>query len=260
MILKKTEFPYCEKFSSMLCGFEDSVIFSILEGICGAVFCDDEKNPVVAAACYKDFCFICGKPQEISNLKDIVFYYCDNPVLIADNKGWEKYFEDCFDFKRQKRFKMKAPPSFDIKSLEKISCEISRHPQLEMRIMNETDYESFDPRGWEHDMRGCYKDKEDFVNKSFGVIISDKGKNQIICGATAYTYYSRGIEIQIETKKEYRNKGLASIAAAALLIQCEKRGVKAHWDAAHMQSAGLAMKLGLELKSDYEAYGLKKQI
>lgn len=257
MKLIEATFPYPEKAFEMLSGFKDSVIFSIFENITGKLYVDDEKKPEIALGCYKDFCFLSGNPCKVENLDAVLFSQCDNPVLIADNSLWADFLAKNTGFEKITRYKLKACESFDTVKLKSFTEKIKSFPQLSMRIMNGEDYDSFNPVGWEHDMRGCYKNREDFCEKSFGVIISDG--REIVCGATAYSYYSKGIEIQIETKENYRNKGLATIAAAQLLLECEKRGATPHWDAAHMQSAKMAMKLGFEIVCRYDAYQLKKR-
>lgn len=257
MKLIEAKCPYSEKAFEKLSGFKDSVIFSVFENITGKLYVDDENNPEIALACYRDFCFLSGTPCKVLNLDDILFSQCDNPVLIADNSLWTDFLGENTEYKRISRYKLKACEHFDTDKLKSFTAKIKDFPQLSMRIMNGKDYDSFNPDGWEHDMRGCYKSREDFCEKSFGVIISDCC--EIICGATAYSYYSKGIEIQIETKKTYRNQGLATIAAAQLLLECEKRGAIPHWDAAHMQSARMAMKLGFEMVHEYAAYELKKR-
>ena len=257
MKLIKADYPYCDKAYDMLVGFNASVIFSIFENITGELWVDDEKNPEIALGIYKDFCFLSGKPRKVENLDNVLFSKCNKPVLIANTNEWLDFLPENTQFSKTSRFKLKAPESFDTKALEKVCQKIEDFPELEMRIMNGEDYLSYNPDGWEHNMRGCYKNKEDFCEKSFGIIIHDK--KEIICGCTAYSYYSGGVEVQIETKKEYRGKGLASIAAAKYMLLCQQRGKKAHWDAAHIQSAKMAMKLGFEMVGEYITYELEKR-
>ena len=257
MKLVKGTFPYCAKAYDMLVGFGDTVIMSIFENIAGELWVDDEKNPEIALGIYRDFCYLSGTPCKVKNLDSILFSLCDNPVLIADNSEWVRFLPENVEFKETTRYRLATPERFDEQKLLAICEKIKYFPQLEMRIMNGEDYDSYNPEGWEHNMRGCYKNKEDFCEKSFGIIICDK--KEIICGCSAYTYYSGGVEVQIETKKEYRGKGLASIVAAAYMLECQKRGAKPNWDAAHFQSAKMAMRLGFEMVGEYLAYELKKK-
>ena len=65
-----------------------------------------------------------------------------------------------------------------------------------------------------------------------------------VSGASSYSSYRDGIEIQIDTKREYRRKGLASISGAALILECLERGLYPSWDAQNKESVILAKKLG----------------
>ncbi len=71
-------------------------------------------------------------------------------------------------------------------------------------------------------------------------------------------YASEGdIEIGINTYDlKHRNKGLATLAARAVLDECLQRGVTPHWKTEHFRYASikLANKLGFENRRDYKAY------
>lgn len=257
MVLKKADFPYPTQAFDALVKFNDSLIFSIFENIVGGLWVDDFKNPAVSLACCKGFCFLSGKPQDFGNIESIIFSQSDNPVLIADNSLWADCFKKFAEVKKTSRYKLVAPKKFDTALLSELSEKIKACPELELSLVTAADFDSFNPEGWEHDLRGCSENSSDFMKNSLGVVINDK--NRIVCIASAYTYYSKGIEVQIETKKEYRNRGFASSASAALVLECVKRGLTPHWDAAHEQSARLAQRMGFVMQGEYTAYELKKR-
>ena len=76
----------------------------------------------------------------------------------------------------------------------------------------------------------------------------------IVAGASSYTRYRDGIEIQIDTRKEYRNQGLAYACAAKLILECRKRGWYASWDAHNEKSLSLAQKLGYHFSHKYSVF------
>ena len=78
--------------------------------------------------------------------------------------------------------------------------------------------------------------------------------NEPVSGASSYTSYKGGIEIEIDTKAEYRKKGLARICGAKLILECLKRGWYPSWDAQNLKSAALAEKLGYHFEHEYTAY------
>nr|MCU0481496.1 GNAT family N-acetyltransferase [Anaerolineae bacterium] len=63
-----------------------------------------------------------------------------------------------------------------------------------------------------------------------------------------------GIEIQIDTKPDYRGKGLATVAAAHLMLHSLENNLAPSWDAATEISAKMAQKLGYTPQGTYEFY------
>ncbi|MCA9899003.1 MAG: GNAT family N-acetyltransferase [Ardenticatenaceae bacterium] len=83
---------------------------------------------------------------------------------------------------------------------------------------------------------------EDFIARGFGYCALD-GKN-IACVGSSFAVCDAGIEIQIDTQKQYQGKGLATAVAAHLIIECLEKNLVPSWDAATTTSAKLAEKLG----------------
>ena len=77
---------------------------------------------------------------------------------------------------------------------------------------------------------------------------------RIVAGASSYTRYIEGIEIEVDTVPKERRKGLATIASAALILRCLDEGLYPSWDAQNMNSVHLAEKLGYEFDHEYTAY------
>lgn len=75
-----------------------------------------------------------------------------------------------------------------------------------------------------------------------------------VSGASSYSSYRGGIEIQVDTKKEYRGCGLASAACAKLILECQRRGWYPSWDAHNIKSVGLAEKLGYHYAGEYSVF------
>lgn len=55
----------------------------------------------------------------------------------------------------------------------------------------------------------------------------------------------------IDTKPEYRRKGLATAVGAALILECLQAGLYPSWDAASRISVALAEKLGYTFSHAY---------
>lgn len=78
----------------------------------------------------------------------------------------------------------------------------------------------------------------------------------IVAGASSYTRYKEGIEIQIDTKRDHRRKGLALVCAAKLILECMDRKWYPSWDAHNLGSLALEKKLGYRYDKEYDVYEL----
>ena len=90
--------------------------------------------------------------------------------------------------------------------------------------------------------------------KQYGIGYVVLYEDEIVAGASSYSTYKEGIEIEIDTKNEYRQKGLASVIGAKLILECLDRGLYPSWDAHTKISLKLAEKLGYHLDYEYSAY------
>jgi predicted GNAT family acetyltransferase len=102
------------------------------------------------------------------------------------------------------------------------------------------------------DFVSSFESKEKFLEWGRGVVILKNGR--IVSGASSYTSYRGGIEIEVDTVPEERRKGLATICCSALILNCLEEGLYPSWDAHDMNSVHLAEKLGYELSHEYVAY------
>ncbi|MNI84792.1 GNAT acetyltransferase [compost metagenome] len=75
-----------------------------------------------------------------------------------------------------------------------------------------------------------------------------------VAGASSYSVYNEGIEIEIDTKPEFRNRGLATACGAKLILECLERGLYPGWDAQDLRSVALAEKLGYHMDYPYTTY------
>ncbi len=75
--------------------------------------------------------------------------------------------------------------------------------------------------------------------------------NKIIGGIGCYTFYRKGIEIQVDTREGYRRQGIATRVARRMLTECGRRNLECHWDAMNAESTRLAEKLGFVKMKEY---------
>lgn len=74
---------------------------------------------------------------------------------------------------------------------------------------------------------------------------------ELVGGASSYVCFSGGIEMQVETRKDMRRRGVALACCARLILTCLDRGLYPSWDAANLESVALALRLGYRLAGPY---------
>ena len=105
---------------------------------------------------------------------------------------------------------------------------------------------------WCRDLVWQYDDYPRYQKYGLGAIILKD--EEPVSGASSYSSYIGGIEIEIDTRKDYRRRGLAYISGAKLILECLKRGWYPSWDAQNRWSVALAEKLGYHFDYEYVAY------
>ena len=78
-----------------------------------------------------------------------------------------------------------------------------------------------------------------------------------VAGASSYTRYRDGIEIEVDTVPAERRKHLATVACSALILDCLDEGLYPSWDAQNLNSVRLAEKLGYEFDHEYVVYEVR---
>ena len=102
------------------------------------------------------------------------------------------------------------------------------------------------------DFVSAFESKENYLELGRGMVILKDGK--IVSGASSYTRYREGIEVEVDTKESERRKHLATIVCSALILRCLDEGLYPSWDAQNMNSVKMAEKLGYEFDHEYIAY------
>ena len=104
-------------------------------------------------------------------------------------------------------------------------------------------------------MVSLYANYNIYQRLGLGVVVLKDGEP--VSGASSYSRYQSGIEIQIDTKEAYRGQGLATACGASLILACLDRGLYPSWDAQNLWSVGLAKKLGYAFDHEYTAYEVR---
>jgi RimJ/RimL family protein N-acetyltransferase len=88
-----------------------------------------------------------------------------------------------------------------------------------------------------------FESVRDFEERGAGYAIVRNG--EIASAATTYAVSERAVEVAISTRPAYRGRGLAFLAASALLRHAASRSLTACWNASNPVSQRLAVRLGL---------------
>lgn len=108
---------------------------------------------------------------------------------------------------------------------------------------------------WSRDFVSLFTD-EQYAREGLGVLALLDGEP--VAGAGSYVAYPGGIEVQVETRRAYQGRGLATLVAAKLILMAHAQGRIATWDAANAQSARVAEKLGYRFAGTYTVYEVKQ--
>ena len=237
-------------------GFEDSVLISCAEGRTGICWCDDPERPATGLIEAGDFYFTAGDPAFAREAFEIAKGNSE-AVFMPASDGWIKALTGLGEgIITTTRYRTAMPEKFDRDKLAKLA-DMSRFADYKLEMINEEYYEQALKEEWSWAFVGNFSDYKDFAENAFGCCITHEGR--LICAASCYSVYSRGVEVEIATHPDYRRKGLATTAGAAFIGECAKRGLKAHWDAANTMSLKIAAKFGYTLKEEYTALCFDKE-
>ena len=241
-----------QNISALFGEWEETLIWSCLQGIMGKLYADDLVNPTTAMAILGDFTFFAGKPsiEFVSYKPD----WCkqDFMIMVPQNEDWQNAIISFYGSKAKivSRYAIKKEPDiFDKVKLEKVISSLSK--EYELHMIDEQLYEMCKAETWSADLVSQFPDYETYHKLGLGAVICRN--NRIVSGASSYSRYREGIEIEIDTKEEYRRRGLAYVCGAKLILECLRRNLYPSWDAQNKFSVSLAEKLGYHYSHTYTA-------
>lgn len=233
-------------------GWQETLIFSCLQKVMGRILVTDPENPESAMASVGCFAFVAGKPdRELVLAKPEGFV-----IMVPQNEAWASMIEDCRpDASRFTRYAIRKDTKFDTDALQRIAGGLPAG--YERKAIDAELYDLCLKDPVTADFVSAFGSRDRYLELGRGVVILKDGR--IVSGASSYTRYREGIEIEVDTVPEERRKGLACIACASLILRCLEEGLYPSWDAHNMDSVRLAEKLGYEFNHQYPAYELSSQ-
>ena len=238
----------------MFASWDETIIWSCLQGIMGEIHINKQKD--AAMAILGDFAFYAGKPDE-----ELIRFKPENCrqdfiIMVPQNDAWAQLIETCYaeDARKVTRYAIKKEPDvFDTEKLERAVFKLS--DGYELKRLEEAEYQLCKANGWANDLVSQYRDYETYKKLGLGAVVLKDG--ELVAGASSYSRYDKGIEIEIDTREDHRRKELAYACGAKLILECLDKGLYPSWDAQNKGSVALAEKLGYHFSHEYVAYEIR---
>ncbi len=242
--------------SRLFQGWEETLIWSCLQGYMGNAWADRNENPQSAQIIIGDFCFFAGVPdlELVQNIP--LFFEPDYILMVPQNVEWgvliEQEYEDSFN--KFMRYAIKKEP--EVFDRCKLTAYIENLPSdYILKMIDEELFYKCRSEQWSQDLCSQFSSYAQYKNNGLGAVILHR--DELLSGASSYAVYKDGIEIEIDTKPEYRRRGLALICASKLILECLDRNLYPSWDAANKESVALSEKLGYHFDKEYVTYSVK---
>lgn len=238
---------------SLFDGWQETIIWSCLQHIMGTLYGDDPHFPASAAAVLGDFCFFAGRP-----LKELVLMISkirrhSLMIMVPQNEGWSQLICQCFPGQAKKITRYATQKEKNSFSKEKLTETALRLPYgYILSPITETLFCQCQSQEWSRDLVSQYPSYKQFKKLGLGVLALKDGLP--VSGASSYCAYHHGIEIEVDTRKDFRRQGLAYACASQLILDCLERNLYPSWDAHNPASLALAQKLGYYYSHSYDAF------
>lgn len=239
--------------SPLFSEWQETLIWSCLQDLMGEAYSDSLEAPLSAEIILGDFCFFAGTVNHEIIRNKPPSYKSDYIIMVPQNEEWEKAIELVFREKARRR--MRYATKKDKNAFNKLSLQtiVSNLPgEYELKMIDEELYEKSQAFSWSKDLCGNYPSYADYRENGLGTAVLKNG--ELIAGASSYSFYKGGIEVEIDTRKDERRRGLASVCGAKLILECLARDLYPSWDAHNKESLALSEKLGYAFDKEYPVY------
>ncbi|MBZ9622658.1 GNAT family N-acetyltransferase [Clostridium sp. FP2] len=252
IIIYKTDINLRKQLFSMFGNTNNTIILSCLQGHMGTAWVDNLTTPTVAQVSVGIFVFYAGNPHAKAT-EELLLNLPKDILVIVNTNEWKNRIETFYkgSIEKFQRYAFKKNPEH--LNSNHIQSFLSKLPEgYELKKIDTSLAQDPSFQSLSEDFTSQYISIDDYMNKGLGFCILHKG--QVVCGASSYSVYDGGIEIEIDTHPDHRRKGLATVATSALILDCLHRGKYPSYDAANLESVALAQKLGYVLDESYDTY------
>ncbi|PFD39325.1 GNAT family N-acetyltransferase [Bacillus cereus] len=241
-----------EKLVSMFENIDSTIVLSYLQGHMGNAWVDNLENPTVAQITVGIFVFYAGDPNS-EEAEELLYNPPDFTLAIVDSDEWKHRIETVHkgSIEKIQRFRFsKNPEGLDRVHIQKLLSTLPEEYEIKKIDKDIAKASSFHELS--EDFISQFDSIDDFIDRGVGYAILHKG--QVVSAATSFSIYDVGIEIEIASHPNHRRKGLATVVASVLILDCLDRGKYPSWDGANSESVKLAKKLGYTFKESYDTY------
>ncbi len=251
------------KIKKLFGGIEDSMVIACLQGYMGDAYVDSLDDPKAGLIVSGEYSFFAGDPKipEAKVMAERLLDMTPGDKTVAIFSGEEPGWQD-FLMGIKKNYPKAVPRfgilqkdyEFDEELLKKYMGSLPEGYEI-VRFDGDL-YDQAMSAEWSKEFCETFASKKEYLEKGFGYGVVTAGK--LVSGASTMTVYDGGTETQVATNKKHRKKGLALSCAAAFLLECQRRKIRACWDAANTASKKMAIKLGYEYKGIYMTIHMHK--
>ncbi len=228
----------------------DIGIECVIEGQMGTVSVDDPHQPTVYVIAQGPFWYVAGDARSAAGY-EMMRSFPVYALLMPSPAGWVEAARDVYGEKllAMRRYSYSA---HDL-SLERLGQAVKQtrfgkeirpiDAALAAQLM--ADRDSFVDLS-------AFDSAEDFAARGVGFCLLPGGR--VAAAGYSSLVCSKGIEVSIFVVPRHRRRGIATALGSLLAMHCLERGLEPHWDAANLESCGLAEKLGYRQSGEYVAY------
>ena len=246
------------KVSSLFGQWPETILWSVLQGKMGCLYVEPTERPAAAAAVLGDFVFLAGQPNtDLIRFTSELKFPLDMCILMPQNRAWETAIEDSLGVNAKKVTRYATAKNLDdlqnpenMARLKEMASAVPEH--FKIVPFDEEIFEIAREEYWSRSQAVQFADYEEFRRHGLG--FAAMLGSIMAAGASAYSYYGGGLEVQMDTDTGFRQMGLARCCGAHLILECLKRGLYPSWDAHNMQSLALAESFGYQPAGEYTAY------
>jgi len=235
--------------------WRESLARSTLDGCMGEAYANDAFT--AAQIVNGDFALLagdaaCGEATELA--QNVPAGFRAGTLLVsASDERWHPVVESAWGTRAHKgeRFAIRKDENrFDTAALEQLAARVPCG--IRLAAIDGALYHKALLWDWSRDFVGLFRNEADYLARGLGVMALADG--ELVAGASSYAVFTGGIEIEIDTREDYRRRGLAAACGAALMLRCFERGLYPSWDAANRASVSLSEKLGYLPDKPYVTY------